>query len=199
VSGVATGLWGRGRVDLDGNGTLDDAERASDSVETARRAQADTRYDRFFGERNSVYVLAGGLIDPFAGYDLRTHEQLGYSRHLLQSDKTTVVVELGGDYAQENFVDGVRPNTAQVLSAREMVGVKFSPGKDFGFENVIEAYENVLVFEDVRVNNTAALSAKLNGTLSFKFSHQLRFDNQPVEGFRPVDQTGLVTMVATLL
>ena len=61
VSGVATALWGRGRTDADGNGSLDEAERAAPPVETARRAAGDLRYDRFFGDRNSFYLLGGAL------------------------------------------------------------------------------------------------------------------------------------------
>ena len=47
--------------------------------------------------------------------------------------------------------------------------------------------------------NAAAFSAKLSDKFSIKLSHQLTFDNVPVEGFRTLDQTTLVTLVATVL
>ncbi len=198
ISALADALWGKGYVDLDGSGTLEDIERRGDRVETARRFAADVRYDRFFGERNSLYILAGALVDPFAGYDLRTHEQIGYSRHLVDAEKTSVIVEIGADYAQENYVDGVDPNYVDVIAAREMIALKHTFTDSFAIENVAEAFENLVVFEDVRVNNTFTLSAKLSDKLSLKASHALRFDNLPVEGFRPTDQTALVTLVASL-
>ena len=103
------------------------------------------------------------------------------------------------DFAQENYVDGVDPNLQNVLAARAMVGLKHDFSEHAGFSNTVELFENLLDPVDLRVNNIAALSTRLNGTLSMKLSHEVRFDNQPVEGFRPLDQTGLVTVTATLL
>ena len=199
VGGKATALWGRGRVDADGNGSLDETEREAPTVETARRAETELRYDRFFGPKNSLYALAGGLIDPYAGYDLRTHQQLGYSRHLIAGEKTDMVTELGMDYAQENYVDGVEPNRHDLVAARVMARVTMKATESFSIENQLEALENLLDPVDLRAQNDFVMSAKLNGALSMKLSHTLRFDNQPVEGFRPTDQTALVTLVATLL
>jgi putative salt-induced outer membrane protein YdiY len=198
LSGTSSALWGQGRVDADDNGTLDQTERNAAPVETARRAAGDLRYDRFFGERNSLYASGGGLIDPFAGYDLRTHEQLGYSRHLLAKDDTSIVVEGGIDYAQENYVAGVDPNSANVIAGRAMASARHAVSEYFSFENKSEFLENLQDFKDLRVNNDVIISARINGSLSMKLSHSLRFDNQPVEGFRPTDQTALATLVATL-
>lgn len=199
LSMLADALWGKGFVDTNADGTLADDERVGPRVETARRFAADARYDRFFSERDSLYVLGGALVDPFAGYDLRTHEQLGYSRALVVTEKTNLIAEIGADYAQENFVDGVDPNYADVIALREMVALKHAFNDNLSFEEVVEAFENVLVLEDVRVANTLTISAKLSDKFALKASHALRFDNQPVEGFRPLDQTVLVTLVATLL
>ena len=198
VSGTASALWGRGRVDGDGNGTLDIAERNATPVETARRASTDLRYDRFFGERNSIYATGGALMDPYAGYDLRTHEQLGYSRHMVAQEDSSVVVESGLDYAQENYVNGVVPNSDNVIALRAMASAQHAVSDYFSLENKVEIYENLRDFEDFRVNNDVIISARINGSLSMKLSHSLRFDNQPVDGFRATDQTALATLVTTL-
>jgi len=199
LSGIAAGLWGRGRVDGNGNGTIETDERQVPMAETARRVAVDTRYDRFFGDRNSLYALVGTLVDPFSGYDLRSHEQIGYSRHLAKTDHTDLIAEIGVDFAQENYVEGVEPNLQNVLAGRAMFGLQHNFSEHAGFSNTVEVFENLLTPVDLRVNNIAALSTRLNGTLSLKLSHELRFDNQPVEGFRPLDQTGLITVTATLL
>jgi putative salt-induced outer membrane protein YdiY len=196
---VAGATWAKGRVDADGSGSIDDVERAAPMVENARRVSADARYDRFFGERNSLYALAGAFTDPFAGYDLRTHEQLGYSRILVDEEKTHLVAEIGMDYAQENFVPGVDPNYADVIAARVMVGLRQRLTEGVEVTDTLEAYENVLDLEDLRVNNDLAVTVRLSDVLGLKLSHALRFDNQPVEGFRSLDQTTLLTLVATLL
>jgi putative salt-induced outer membrane protein YdiY len=151
------------------------------------------------GVKDSLYVLAGALIDPFAGYDLRSHEQLGYSRKLVATETTTLTGEVGLDLAQENFVDGVDPGRADVLSGRVMMGFEHAFSESVAFSEQVEVYENLLVPADVRVLNTAALSSKLSNTLSTRLSHTLTFDNVPVEGFRPLDQTTMFTLVASIL
>ena len=194
-----TGNLGRSVVDEDGDGILSPAERQVGYQETARRLNAEGRYDRFFGERSSVYVLAGALFDPFSGYDLRTHEQLGVSRKFIDKEKFTLVSELGLDYAQENYVDGVVPNSANILAARVFLGTAWMPSEDVTISNDLELYENVLTPEDLRLLDTFAVSAKLSDVFSVKTSYALVFDNVPVEGFLKTDQVVMLTLVASLL
>ena len=194
-------LVGKGIVDGDGSGALEQAERDVGYVENARRYYADARYDYFVGEKDSLYFLAGAFIDPFAGYDLRSHEQIGYSRTFVDGEDTTFVGEIGMDYAQENYVDSpdVDPGYRDVIAARVMLGVTHNFSESVGLSETIEVYENVLDPVDVRVLNSFALSAAMSEKLALKLSHNLIFDNQPVEGFKPLDQTTLVTLVATIL
>lgn len=190
---------GQSVADANGDGRLDDAERAAGHVETARRYFADGRYDRFVGERDSLYALVGVLVDPFAGYDTRSHAQLGYSRILVDAERTKLVAEIGGDVAREDFVEGVDPNLAYVVAARGLLGLEHAFNDNVLFTERVEVYEAIPEFADVRVVNQAALAATLDEVFSVKVSHQLLFDNRPVEGFEPLDQTTLVTLVATLM
>ncbi len=199
VGAIAAVALGRAVPDTNGDGHVDDQERAVGLVENAKRAGLETRYDRFFGDKDSLYALGGSVLDPFAGYDLRTHEQVGYSRILAASETTKFVAEVGFDVAQENFVDGVDPAYADVFAARVLLGFSHAFSADVAFDDKVEAFENVLVLEDVRVLNTASLTSKLSNKFSLKLSHALVFDNVPVEGFLPLDQTSLVTFVATVL
>jgi putative salt-induced outer membrane protein YdiY len=52
--------------------------------------------------------------------------------------------------------------------------------------------------EDVRLLNTAAINTKLSDVFTLKLSNQLTFDNVPVEGFQKLDQTTMVTFVASI-
>ena len=202
---------GQSKVDLDGDGVVSDRERGEPFKPSAERYAAGIRYDRFLSDRDSLYLLAGGFSDQFAGYDLRTHEQLGYSRLLVDHEhslgegadggplKTKLVGEIGFDWAQENFVEGVDPETAQIFAGRLMLGLTHQINKGTVFTDTIEVYENVQDPEDLRLQNDAALSTKLNGKVSFKISHSLLFDNVPVDGFRKIDHTTMVTLVASIL
>jgi putative salt-induced outer membrane protein YdiY len=195
----AGGIAGRARLDADGDGVLSDDERTEPRVENARRIFSDLRYDRFLGEKNSLYILGGAFADRYAGYDWRTHEQFGYSRRLLHNETTDVVGEIGLDFAQENFVDGIDPNSANVLAGRARVGVSHTFNDSVKLSDELEVYENLLDRQDLRVLNTAAVTMRLSDAMSLKFSHTLIFDNVPVEGFRKADQTATISLVATLL
>ena len=187
-------------MDGDGDGLLSDDELKLDRVDNARKYYADGRYDRYLGkEKSSIYVLGGALHDPFSGYDLRTHEQVGYSRSLIDTDATELVAEIGVDYAQENYVAGVDPNQANVFAGRLMLGLTHQLTETIGLADRVEIYEAPLDPADVRVLNQASLNVGLSEKLALKLSHQLTFDNQPVQGYRPLDQTSMLTVVASIL
>ena len=201
-NGVAlnlTGNIGRSVVDGDEDGLLSDAERDLGFQETAHRLNAEGRYDRFVAKRSSLYALVGALLDPYAGYDLRTHEQVGVSRRFIDKEKFKLTSELGIDFAQENYVDGIVPNSQNVLAARVFLGTAWMPSEKVSITNDLEAYENLLVLEDLRVLDTLAVSAGLSDVFSVKTSYALVFDNVPVEGFRKTDSVVMVTLVASLL
>ncbi len=199
ISGSFGVNWGQARLDADGDGKLSAAEREDDFVKTAERVLGALRYDRFFGKRDSIYVLAGAFTDPFAGYDSRVNGQVGWSHSFVQLETASLRAELGADVAQEDFVVGIDPNTATVVSARLLVGGSYAFNKHVSAQDTVEVYESVLDFTDLRLNNTAALTAALGSKLSLKLSHQLAFDNAPVEGYQPLDHTTMVTFVVTLL
>lgn len=196
---VAGALTGRGRVDADGNGTISQAERDAKLVEQARKFTADARYDRFFGEKNSLYLLAGAFTDPFSGYQLRSHEQFGYSRLLAKTESLELVSEIGVDYAQEFYNSGIDPSYQGIVAGKLLVGGSYTFNEAVSLSEQVELYENVIDPTDLRLYNTAALTAKIGKPLGLKVGHTLIFDNVPVEGFRKLDQTLTLTIVATLL
>ena len=190
---------GQAIIDAEGDGIIDDADRATGLQENARRYQADLRYDRFLTERDALYVLAGAFVDPYAGYDLRAHEQLGYARILVASDATELRAEVGFDVAQEFYVEGIDPATANIYAAKVLLGLTHQLNESVSVAEQVEVYENVIDPADVRVINGASVSAALSDVFSLKVSHALTYDNVPVAGYRPLDQTTMVTFVATLL
>jgi putative salt-induced outer membrane protein YdiY len=190
---------GRSVIDADADGHIDPEERDAGWTETARKAWVDARYDRYVGKRDSLYTLGGALVDPFAGYDSRSHVQLGYSRVLVQGKALGLVAELGADGAYEDFVEGVEPPSAWVLSVRAMVGTSYAFNTAVSFTDKLELYENVLTPVDIRVLNGAQLTSKLADRFSLSLTHSLTFDNQPVEGYQKLDHTVTVAFVASIL
>jgi putative salt-induced outer membrane protein YdiY len=190
---------GQAVIDANADGVLDATERDAGYTATAGHYSADLRYDRFLSDKNSLYALAGALMDKFAGYDSRVHGQIGYSRYFVKTDDTEFVGEVGADVANEDYVDGISPETALIYAAREMLGIKQKFNENVSLEEKLEAYENVQDFNDTRILNTIALTSIVSGKVSIKLSHALAFDNVPVEGFEKVDQTAMATVVVTLL
>ena len=198
---------GRSKVDADGNTLLDESERAAPMQQNAKRYEAEARYDRFVGPKDSLYALAGAFVDPFAGYDLRSHEQLGYSRLLVDTEKVMLKTEIGADVAQENYVDGAALEHQNIYAARLLVGTLINFNENVSFADTFEVYENVVDPNDLRMLNTASLTSKFSSVFSLKLSHALAFDNVPVEitnaaganvPLQKLDQTTLVTLVASI-
>lgn len=194
---------GAAKSDADADGLLSQAERDAEYQDNVKRYFAEGRYDRFLSDKDSLYVLAGAFVDPFAGYDLRSHEQFGYSRRLIKNDDTELVGELGFDYAQENYTDeaiaGGSEPYQDVFAGRILVGISHKFNDNVSVTDTFEVYQNVVDFNDTRVLNTAALNAGLSTKLSLRLSHTLIFDNVPVEGFVKLDQTTMATLVANIL
>lgn len=199
VGGTFGVNWGQSRVDADGDGKLNDAEREADYVKTAEREAATLRYDRFIGGITSLYGLAGAFTDTFAGYDYRVNGQLGVSRAFVTSVTGGFKGELGVDVAREDFVEGISPNAQTVLSARLLLGGRYVFNPHVTFEDTLEVYESLLDYEDLRLNNTATVSAVLTGRLGMKLSHVLAFDNIPVEGYQQLDHSTVASLVVSFL
>lgn len=201
--------------DLDENGTIDIEDCPEEGVAledclpgwawSSQRVFGDVRYDRFFGEKNSLYVLAGGERDSFAGLAYRVHEQIGWSRILIHTDATNLVAELGADFAQEGFIDPAQASDAYP-AVRVMVGFDHTFNENVAISDKVEVYENVLSLiddvtypkNDLRVYNTASVTAKLSDRFSVKFGHRVALDNNPATGRRPLDQTTTVNLVASI-
>ncbi|MEN0066037.1 MAG: DUF481 domain-containing protein [Myxococcota bacterium] len=190
---------GQSIADADGNGSLDAEERELGLQENARRFIAEPRYDRFLSERDSLFLVVGFLHDPFLGYLARPHEMIGYSRLLIDKEKTSLSAEIGFDFAQEFYVEGTDPNSQLIYAARLQSAFQQKLNDNVSFADTLEIFENVVDLQDFRLLNTATFSSKLSDALSLNLSHKLLFDNVPVENFRKTDQTTMVTLVATLI
>jgi hypothetical protein len=197
IGAIGSARLGRGAVDADGSGHLSRRERRSRWVETAKRLEGDLRLDHRLGARHVVYGVAGALTDPFAGFALRTHEQVGLGRLLVDTPTTDLVAELGVDVAQERYVDTVELGDASVVAGRLWVGLAHRFGK-VGWRQTVEVFENLQSYTDVRVLHGASLVAPLGAGLALEPTHTLAWDSQPLDGYAALDQTTLLRLVASL-
>lgn len=218
VGGAALGY---GAVDANADGFLSRTERClgvSECAPSTERVTVDARYDRFFSKgASSLYVLVGAYHDKFAGFDYRAHGQLGYARHLVDTKRTHVKVELGADFATEDYVEGVLPNSTRLIAAQLGANIEHKFNENVGISDALIIYEPLLTqpdgspfaphFTDLRVTNTLALTAKMSDKFSISVSDTLAWRNEPVaapegiidEGRSPVDNTLTIALVASIL
>lgn len=189
----------QGIPDANADGRVDATERQAGWKWNSQRVLGNVRYDRFFGKKNSLYVLTGGSHDRFAGFDLRWHGQLGYARVLSDTEKFKLKAELGVDYTQEYWTDTPEQGLDnQFIAARALLSGSYKFNENVSLSDDVEIFENFFDIADFRLYNTAALNVRLSKMFSLKLSHRLAFDNVPVPDFQKVDQTTQVTFVAAI-
>lgn len=209
VGGAAIGS---GAVDVDADGFLSPEERCigatgNDCQPTTEKYNLDLRYDRFVSKRSSLYLLLGGLHDKFGGYDLRAHGQLGVAHLLVNRDKTHLKIEIGVDAANEDFVEGVEPNSQFLLALQAGLAADHAFNDNVSLSDTLVIYDPFLTmpeggefapsFADVRITNTATITAKMTDRLSVSVSDAFGWRNLPVappEGVgSDVDGDGYIT------
>ena len=191
--------FGQSIVDQNGDGTIDEAERAVGFERTSQHFEVDGRYDRFLGRLTSTYLLAGWMNDPFTGYQRRLHSQTGLSQFLVERDEHEVVGEAGFDVAHERYVAEVEQRDDRVYSARGFVGWTFEVSDTFALDQSVESFLNVEDKEDLRVIGEVGVSLRASDRLSVRTSYLVEHATLPIEGFRETDQTMAFTLVATVV
>lgn len=222
VGVIANTAIGYGAVDVDANGFLDSSERCvgatgHDCSPTAEMYSLDGRYDRYFSKTSSLYILAGVYHDRFAGYDLRSHGQLGYANTPIDDGDTKLKVEAGVDFANEDYVEGVEPNATKLLALQIAGAYTHNFNANVSFTDGLTVYEPLLTqpdgspfaphFTDIRIGNNASITSKMSDKLSISVSDVLAWRNEPVappSGFEDesrsnIDNTLSVALVASLL
>ncbi|HND31559.1 MAG TPA: DUF481 domain-containing protein [Myxococcota bacterium] len=216
----AAGL-GYGAVDANADGFLSGAERClgvkgNPCQPTTEMFSLEGRYDRFFSERSSLYLLVGGLHDKFAGFQLRSHVQAGYAFHILDTERDKLKTEIGVDFANEAYVEGVVPSSTKLLAAQVAAVYSHSFNENVGFSDSLTIYEPMLTqpdgspfaphFTDLRITNIATINAKISNKFSITLADTLAWRMEPVaapEGVNekrsPVDNSLTVALVASIL
>jgi putative salt-induced outer membrane protein YdiY len=198
VSAEAIADLGRAMDDDDGDGTISDAERSNGFQLNEQEFSFEGRYDRFLTETDIGYATTGWLNDPFSGYRSRIHQQIGYGRVLMQTEETRLISELGFDVAKEWYTAGVDPTEGRVYASRAFVGVVHTLSDTTRFSQETEWLVNVENIDDVRISGETALTLKATDVMNVQLSYELTYESVPVEGYRALDQSTQVTLVATL-
>lgn len=122
--------------------------------------------------------------DRFAGIDHRYTSMLGLGYAVIQTKRNNLSFELGGDYIWEKYVTDTDDDFG---SARGFLKYIFSFTETSQFSQEGEALYNLEDSDDIRMSSITALSASISTNLAMKISYTIKYDRQPVKGFKKID------------
>ena len=157
----------------------------NDSTETANQTLASLRGDYFLNARLSVFGLAGYERNPFAGIDQRFEESVGMSFFAVKQPKNELQVDFGAGLNQQTNL-GVETDFS---FARLAPRFKHNfTGKAY-LEESIEMIENLDDTGDLRSMSLTSLVAPVTSGIAIRFGYLMRYDAEPVPGFKKLDTT----------
>ncbi|MCB0271771.1 MAG: DUF481 domain-containing protein [Bdellovibrionales bacterium] len=142
------------------------------------------RYDRFVSDPMSIFTFGHIGQNIPGGFDLRYGAALGLAHYLLQNDNSSFKYEAGYDFTREERV-GVAD--ANIHSGRLYLQFTHKLNANVYFAQDVESLFNLQIAEDIRLNTLTSLNVNLTEKMAFQVGYQVRFDNQPVSGFKEID------------
>jgi putative salt-induced outer membrane protein YdiY len=182
---------------------------------TTENLQGRLRYDRYFNERFSVFVIGTLRHDRFQGLDERFNVDPGAKYLVLDTEKTKLWGELGYDFqydvrASDALVvtpamaaTATMPATAAVVldrtqsdhSARVFGGFRHAFTKDVTFSTGLEYLQSFVHSTKYRINYDALFASSLGSGFSLGVGFSARFDHDPLPGKKDVDTTTTMSLI----
>lgn len=159
-------------------GNPDGTVSVTENTETTAEAYALAgKYTRQWTDRLGWYGSLRWYQNEFAGIDTRYTAGAGLSYTFFDTDVHKLVGELGGDYTDEESVDGTSDSFA---GARGFTGYTRTFGKKSEFSSEVEVLQNLDDTDDLRANWTNSVTASLTERMALKVSYTMMYDNQPI-------------------
>lgn len=164
--------------------------RAEDSgVITADRSEARYRAQYQFSARGYYFGSLRYEDDPFAGYDQRTTEVIGYGRNLSEGKIFNMDLELGVGGRQTDFTDN-REIDETIYRLATKLNWKISETSSVSEELSVEGGDENTVTE-----STTELKVKINTSLAMKATLKIKDNSDVPVGTKNTDTTSSVTLV----
>jgi hypothetical protein len=178
-------------------------------VDTTENLQGRIRYDRYFTDRLSLFLIGTGRHDRFQGVEFRLNIDPGAKYLFVNTDQTKLWGEVGYDlqydYRLGSAVWGQDIDRKAVdHSVRLFAGFKHSFNKSVtvttGFEylqsfvhSAIEDLDN-----DSRINYDFLFASQIMGGLSLGLGFSARYDYNPLPGKTDLDTTTTISLIYAL-
>lgn len=152
--------------------------------------QGRIRYDVFFAERWSAFLMFTGRNDYFQGLDLRINIDPGVAFHILTKKTHRLWIEAGYDFqhairnrdaiTEAEGMGDLLEKTNTVHAARLFVGYSNHLSEKVSFDTGLEYLQSVTDGKTFRFNWDNALTAQLVKNLAISGTFTLRYENNPV-------------------
>ncbi|MBI2343970.1 MAG: DUF481 domain-containing protein [Deltaproteobacteria bacterium] len=166
---------------------------ATSGVTTGTTAQyifGTYRFDYYFAPRTTIYLGGGGFTDQVKGIDIAGQGFTGLSHYFLYTNRYHVGGAVGYEYL---FEDRIGVSNDAIHSATSSLFGRYAVNPNVECTSLVEVKQNVEHLRDFRMESTTDLTSKILAHLAIVTSVNLRFDNQPVEGFHKLDTRTSVT------
>ena len=182
----------------------------SDVRRTVSNAQGQLRYEVFFHERFSAFLMTTARYDEFQGLDLRLNVDPGIAMYAIQQEKHKLWFEVGYDYQVDvRRVEALREAEALTMQDLERVrqnhaarlfgGYTNNLSKYVTFDTGLEYLQSFLIGRWFRFNWVNALSVQINNRFSLATTFTLRYDNLPLPGIQKLDTVTAVLLGVRLI
>ncbi len=191
------------RAEMAGNYGRTALEPDAEPETTVANVQGLARYDIFFAERWSAFVMATARHDRFQGLDLRLNIDPGVAFYALKEANHRLWFEVGYDFQYDLRRDEALfdpetntsvPKTAVNHAVRVFGGYTNNLSEYVTFDTGLEYLQSVLDARRYRINWINSLTSQVADRISIGLTFALRYENQPLPGVRQLD-----TITAILL
>ena len=182
---------------------------------TVENIQGRTRYDRFVGDRITVFLGLQARRDRFAGLDLRMQVDPGVGYYFINEANRVFWGEVGYDFLYDVRRDDSRiqkdaagkldpslpllDKTQAVHSARAFLGYRYKINDGVQISSGLEFLQGISDGEIRRVNGDLVVASKFTDAFSLATSFLLRYDSKPLPGKQNLDTITSINLVYTLL
>jgi len=161
---------------------------------TAERYGAELRGDRKLSERWSVFVSGSAGKDRFAGFDLRAIITAGANYKMLLGPTFLLDFDMGLNWTKENRIGAEDLDYPGALA-----GVNFAwvPREGTSLSQKVKYFASFDDTSNWRIFSETAFQSLIAGPFSIKLSYEVRYQNQPVPGFKETDTTAKAALVVS--
>lgn len=170
--------------------------RAKNTEESGLRTAEAYRFsgkeDVSFSKRDYLYISTTWDKDRFSGYDWQLSASIGYGRKLIDTERHRLSMEVGPGYRHDELpAAGGSDETATAHAAAKY---EWDVSESTRFLQVFEGDRGE---DNALTRSVSELAIKLNSSLAFKASLEVKRNSEPPAGTRNSDRTTMLALAWT--